>query len=152
MITGPHGLPPRPNFPATADSIGLGVAPTPESVKQTPTAVQALAGSNRDVVANRAAIRMANMSAAEMLKAEMAGAIPLGRSKNAKPAPPPPAAPAPVVEAPPSETTATTTADSQSAEDDDIPGLRPVPSPTVEHPVPDQSMEDASMDGGSNGT
>lgn len=38
-----------------------------------PTAAQALGGSNRDVVANRAAIRMANMSARDMLKAEQGG-------------------------------------------------------------------------------
>ncbi|KIL68250.1 hypothetical protein M378DRAFT_941926 [Amanita muscaria Koide BX008] len=66
-------LPPRPtSFAANADSIGLGAAPTTESVQHTPTAVQALAGSNRDVVANRRSIRMANMSAAEVLKAELA--------------------------------------------------------------------------------
>lgn len=68
-------LPPRPtyDFAATADSIGLGVSPTPESVQHTPTAVQALAGSNRDVVANRRSIRMANMSAADVLRAELGG-------------------------------------------------------------------------------
>lgn len=48
-----------------------------ESAMHAPTAAQALAGSNRDVVANRRAIRMANMSAAEMLKAELAGLQPL---------------------------------------------------------------------------
>ena len=41
--------------------------------------VTALGGSNADVVNNRAAIRMANMSAAESLKAELAAKIPLGR-------------------------------------------------------------------------
>jgi 5'-3' exoribonuclease 2 len=68
-------LPPRPtyDFAATADSIGLGASPTPESVQHTPTAVQALAGSNRDVVANRRSIRMANMSAADVLRAELGG-------------------------------------------------------------------------------
>ncbi|KAK2466452.1 hypothetical protein APHAL10511_002094 [Amanita phalloides] len=68
-------LPPRPtyDFAATADSIGLGATPTPESMQHTPTAVQALAGSNRDVVANRRSIRMANMSAAEVLRAELGG-------------------------------------------------------------------------------
>ena len=38
-----------------------------------PAAQQALAGSNSDVVRNIRAIRMANMSAAEVLKAELAG-------------------------------------------------------------------------------
>lgn len=62
--------------------MGFGVNPTAESVMNTPAAAQALAGSNRDVVANRAAIRMANMSAAEMLKAELAGAQPLKPSAS----------------------------------------------------------------------
>lgn len=68
-------LPQRPsyNFAATADSIGFGAPPTAQSIQNAPTAAEALAGSNRDVVANRRAIRMANMSAAEMLKAEMSG-------------------------------------------------------------------------------
>lgn len=88
-------LPQRPSssydFSANADSIGLGAAPTPESVQNAPTAAQALAGSNRDVVANRRAIRMANMSAAEVLKAELSGLSPLKPSALSKPAPPPPA-------------------------------------------------------------
>src|SRR5262249_54067256 len=68
-------LPQRPlyNFAVTADSIGFGAPPTAQSVQNAPTAALALAGTNRDVVANRRAIRMANMSAAEMLKAEMGG-------------------------------------------------------------------------------
>ncbi|KAJ7507469.1 XRN 5'-3' exonuclease N-terminus-domain-containing protein [Mycena galericulata] len=78
--TGPpvhHPLPPRPNFAANADSIGFGAAPTAQSSQNAPIAAQALAGSNRDIVANRRAIRMANMSAAEMLKAELSGAVPV---------------------------------------------------------------------------
>ncbi|KAF8631268.1 hypothetical protein AX15_002594 [Amanita polypyramis BW_CC] len=68
-------LPPKPScdFAAKADSIGLGATPTSESMQHTPAAVQALAGSNRDVVANRRSIRMANMSAAEVLRAELGG-------------------------------------------------------------------------------
>lgn len=71
-------LPQRPayNFAATADSIGFGAAATAQSIRNAPTAAEALAGSNRDVVANRRAIRMANMSAAEVLKAEMSGLSP----------------------------------------------------------------------------
>ncbi len=70
-------LPPRHNydFAAKADSIGLGASATPESIQMAPLAAQALAGSNRDVVANRRAIRMANMSAAEVLKAELSGGL-----------------------------------------------------------------------------
>ncbi|KAF9008770.1 XRN 5'-3' exonuclease N-terminus-domain-containing protein [Cyathus striatus] len=81
-------LPQRPDFAAKADSIGLGAAPTPQSIQATPTAAQALAGSNRDVVANRRAIRMANMSAAEVLKAELSGLSPVKPSASlpAKPA------------------------------------------------------------------
>lgn len=57
--------------------MGLGAAPTAESIQNIPTAAQALAGSNRDVVANRRAIRMANLSAAEVLKAELSGLVPV---------------------------------------------------------------------------
>ncbi|KAK7060260.1 5'-3' exoribonuclease 2 [Paramarasmius palmivorus] len=68
------------NFAAKADSIGLGAPATEESLKHLPSAQQALAGSNHDVVANRRAIRMANMSAAEVLKAELAGLVPVKKS------------------------------------------------------------------------
>jgi len=80
-------LPQRPtyDFAANADSIGLGAAPTLESVQNAPTAAQALAGSNRDVVANRRAIRMANMSAAEVLKAELSGLSPVKAPTSSKP-------------------------------------------------------------------
>ncbi|KAJ6510089.1 XRN 5'-3' exonuclease N-terminus-domain-containing protein [Mycena vitilis] len=83
-----HPLPPRPSFAANADSMGFGAAPTVQSSQNAPIAAQALAGSNRDVVANRRAIRMANMSAAEMLKAELSGAVPVkpNLSLPAKPA------------------------------------------------------------------
>uniref|UniRef100_A0A8H7Y0J7 5'-3' exoribonuclease n=1 Tax=Psilocybe cubensis TaxID=181762 RepID=A0A8H7Y0J7_PSICU len=87
-------LPQRPtsnhDFGANADSIGLGAAPTPESIQNIPTAAQALAGSNRDVVANRRAIRMANMSAAEVLKAELSGLVPLKPPASSKPSAMPP--------------------------------------------------------------
>ncbi|CAL1701633.1 unnamed protein product [Somion occarium] len=85
-------LPARPqttSFAYNADSMGLGGPKSQETVQNAPTAAQALAGSNSDVVANRRAIRMANMSAAEMLKAELAGLTPLKPSKNAAPAPVP---------------------------------------------------------------
>lgn len=83
-------LPQRPvgyDFAANADSIGLGAAPTPQSMQYAPAAVQALAGSNHDVVANRRAIRMANMSAAQTLKAEISGL------RSVKPDPPSPSKP-----------------------------------------------------------
>jgi len=79
-------LPKRPtyDFASHADSLGMGIKPTAESLANLTTAAQALAGSNRDVVANRRAIRLANMSAAEVLKAELAGLSPV------KPSPKPP--------------------------------------------------------------
>jgi 5'-3' exoribonuclease 2 len=81
-------LPPRPDFAAKADSIGLGAAVTAESLQMAPLAAQALAGSNRDVVANRRAIRMANMSAAEVLRAELSGLQPVKPSASSLPAKP----------------------------------------------------------------
>jgi 5'-3' exoribonuclease 2 len=78
-------LPKRPtyDFAANADSLGMGAKPTAESLANLTTAAQALAGSNRDVVANRRAIRLANLSAAEVLKAELAGLSPV--KPSAKP-------------------------------------------------------------------
>lgn len=72
----PHPLPAKPDFAAKADSIGLGGLVTPESQQALPTAAEALSGSNHDIVANRRAIRMANMSAAEMLKAQLTSGAP----------------------------------------------------------------------------
>ncbi|CDO73982.1 hypothetical protein BN946_scf185043.g31 [Trametes cinnabarina] len=92
----PASLPSRPDFAAKADSIGLGGPQNAESASHAPTAARALAGSNRDIVANRHAIRLANMSAAEVLKAEMGvPLIPLKPSKSSLTSTPavPPAAP-----------------------------------------------------------
>jgi 5'-3' exoribonuclease 2 len=82
-------LPQRPVFAVNADSIGFGAPPTAQSIQNIPVAVQALAGSNRDVVANRRAIRMANMSAAEMLKAELSGLAPVKPDLSLPPKPMP---------------------------------------------------------------
>ncbi|KAG2158950.1 exoribonuclease 2 [Suillus bovinus] len=102
-------------FAAKADSIGLGAPRNAQSLEVAPVAAQALAGSNRDVVANRAAIRMANMSAAEMLKAELSGLIPVKQSASAP-------KPEPVVPTPPPKT------DPELMDDGDIPGLGNAPS------------------------
>ena len=59
------------DFAAKADSIGMGGVKDADAVNNAGAAAWALGGSNRDVVANRAAIRMANLSAAETLKAEL---------------------------------------------------------------------------------
>ncbi|KAF9057427.1 XRN 5'-3' exonuclease N-terminus-domain-containing protein [Panaeolus papilionaceus] len=129
--SGHPSLPQRPayDFAAKADSIGLGAAPTAESIQMTPAAVQALAGSNRDVVANRRAIRMANMSAAEVLKAELAGLSPV--KPSAKAAQPP--APAPqeqeVQQQPASPPKPVVTEDENMDDDDDVPGLGARPAP-----------------------
>jgi len=80
-----------------ADSIGMGGIKDTDAVNNAGAAAWALGGSNHDVVANRAAIRMANLSAAETLKAEMASLMPVkSRAQPPKPIvapPPPPAAP-----------------------------------------------------------
>lgn len=102
-------------FAAKADSIGLGAPRNAQSLEVAPVAAQALAGSNRDVVANRAAIRMANMSAAEVLKAELSGLIPVKQSASAP-------KPEPVVPTPPPKT------DAELMDDGDIPGLGNAPS------------------------
>ncbi|KAI0772630.1 XRN 5'-3' exonuclease N-terminus-domain-containing protein [Irpex lacteus] len=67
---------------AKADSIGLGGVKDDSAVRNASQAAQALAGSNHDVVANRHAIRLANMSAAEVLKAELSGLVPVKKSAN----------------------------------------------------------------------
>jgi len=64
-------LPSRPAFDLVSAEDAAKVAAAAEADKA--KGVKALAGSNNDVVANRRAIRMANMSAAEMLKAELGG-------------------------------------------------------------------------------
>ena len=85
------------DFAAKADSIGMGGIKDADAVNNAGAAAWALGGSNRDVVANRAAIRMANLSAAETLKAELASLVPVkSRVQPQKPIvapPPPPAAP-----------------------------------------------------------
>jgi 5'-3' exoribonuclease 2 len=53
--------------------MGLGGPKTVDAAQNATAATLAFAGSNRDIVANRRAIRMANMSAAEVLKAELGG-------------------------------------------------------------------------------
>lgn len=113
------------DFAAKADSIGLGGPKTSQAEQFAPQAVQALGGSNHDVVKNRAAIRMANMSAAETLKAELAGLVPLKPSASSFKSPPAPAVPPPQPapdadgEVPP-----VVAADAELAdEDNEVPGL-----------------------------
>ncbi|KAF8901650.1 XRN 5'-3' exonuclease N-terminus-domain-containing protein [Gymnopilus junonius] len=136
-------LPQRPtyDFAANADSIGRGAAPTPESIRNAPTAVQALAGSNRDVVANRRAIRMANMSAAEVLKAELSGLTPVKPSASSK------SSASLVTPTPPPNTNPVST----QVTEDVIPGLgsNDAPSSDVAQPlvqVADEADADAEID------
>ena len=105
-------LPPRPDFAARADSIGLGGPKTVDAAQNATAATLALGGSNRDIVANRRAIRMANMSAAEVLKAELGGF-----QSGSSPTPSLTAADSPVVKDPILPIT------SEVAEEDEIPGL-----------------------------
>ncbi|GAB1520103.1 5'-3' exoribonuclease 2 [Rhizoctonia solani] len=69
--SGPHGLPSRPTFDVFTGS----------SLPNNPT----FGGSNSEVVANRAALRLANLSAADAMRAELAGATPLKPSSRATP-------------------------------------------------------------------
>jgi 5'-3' exoribonuclease 2 len=145
-------LPQRPSydFAANADSIGFGAAPTPQSIQNAPTAAQALAGSNRDVVANRRAIRMANMSAAEVLKAEMSGLVPVKPALPVKPTPAPPSETIPspaTLEASPMSIDPT----SQNAVDDDpddVPGFGNHRNSSVVVPAPpsEQKVESMAID------
>ncbi|KAJ1308602.1 hypothetical protein OPQ81_004300 [Rhizoctonia solani] len=66
---GPHGLPSRPSFDVFTGS----------SLPSNPT----FGGSNSEVVANRAALRLANLSAADAMRAELAGAAPLKPTSRA---------------------------------------------------------------------
>ncbi|CAE6409322.1 unnamed protein product [Rhizoctonia solani] len=68
---GPHGLPSRPSFDVFTGS----------SLPSNPT----FGGSNSDVVANRAALRLANLSAADAMRAELAGATPLKPTSRSVP-------------------------------------------------------------------
>lgn len=88
-LSSPHGLPPRPNFDSfenTANSLGFGAsAPgTAAADAAKAAAVAAITGSNIDWVENRRQIRMANLSAAEMLKAEMMSAVPVNPAARRK--------------------------------------------------------------------
>ncbi|KAG8901435.1 5'-3' exoribonuclease 2 [Tulasnella sp. 403] len=77
-----HSLPARPNFDSFAPDPSYNATPMTRTETDVQNGIQALGGSNHDVVMNRKAIRMANMSAAEVLKAEMAGLQPLGRNAD----------------------------------------------------------------------
>lgn len=149
-----HPLPPKPtNFAAKADSMGLGGPKSQEAIQNTTTATQALAGSNRDVVLNRRAIRLANLSAAETLKAEIASLVPLKPSASStKVAPAPALAPTPTPPVPLTQT------DGPSEDVDEIPGLSvpeellsAEPAPIAEDPAPniadapEESAEDDTM-------
>lgn len=75
-LASPHGLPAKPNFDSFVDStttLGLGSLATDVSDAKVAAAV-AMLSSKEDVVANRRRLR--NLSAAEMLKAEMMSAVP----------------------------------------------------------------------------
>jgi 5'-3' exoribonuclease 2 len=94
--SGPHSLPARPAFDVFTGA-SLPVNPT-------------FAGSNSDVVTNRAALRLANLSAADAMRAELAGAAPLKATSRATllgDKPTPQSEPAPVQDTPPTENAVT---------------------------------------------
>ena len=100
-----------------------------------PTAAQALAGSNHDVVANRSAIRMANMSAAEMLKAELSGVSPVKPDPlPSKPLPPTTAA------------TPTSNEDVMHMEEDEVPGLGNHNLTPITQTIKSETPADCDMD------
>lgn len=92
--------------------MGLGGPKTVDAAQNATAATLAFGGSNRDIVANRRAIRMANMSAAEVLKAELGGL-----QSGSSPTPSSTAMDSPVVKDPIVPGT------SGVAEEDEIPGL-----------------------------
>lgn len=133
-VTGRTTRTPGHDLAANADSIGLGGPQTSETAQHAPLAAQALAGSNRDVVANRRAIRMANMSAAEVLKAELAGLQPVKPSANSFTSPPTPAIP--------TQPTSNGDAPVPMEEDDgDVPGLGSGNVPIASEPVNSNGSE-----------
>ncbi|KAH8102814.1 exoribonuclease 2 [Phellopilus nigrolimitatus] len=158
--TAPHGLPARPNFDSfenAATSLGFGSpAPAPSDAKA--VAVAAIQGTNSDWVANRRQIRMANLSAAEMLKAEMMSAVPVNPAARKKLAAQKAAAgksePTPVTESPPPPVAVSAAvevgfvaSDGLASEASDQPEA-PQPAPEfnqLEEPL--ESSEDIAVDG-----
>jgi len=125
-------LPMRPSFDTFA-------APSPTSQKMSQEKAfeagsKALGGTNSDIVANRSAIRMANMSAAEALKAELSALKPL-KPKSGPPKTDASAAGSfPTLPPPtPSEIQI-----SFNEEDIGIPGLEPVDEPTAVEQLHDE--------------
>jgi 5'-3' exoribonuclease 2 len=80
-----HSLPSRPAFDlftGVPEDISPTIPPSHGRSQNFDIGVRALAGSNSDVVKNRAAIRMANMNAAEILKAELSSSSPSKKDSN----------------------------------------------------------------------
>lgn len=130
----------RPSFDTFA-------APKVNQDKAFEAGSKALGGSNSDVVANRSAIRMANMSAAEALKAELANLKPLKPKSSSSKAPsqttmaPPPGLTAP--DAQPSSAPEPTA----SADEGGIPGLDVMieePAASESHPEPEPEPESST--------
>lgn len=133
------------DFAAKADSIGLGGPKTAETEQFAGRAAQAWAGSNHDVVANRRAIRMANMSAAEVLKAELAGLTPVKPSANSFSSASTPAVPTPQPTVDDDVPPAIAANTEPSDESTDIPGLGA--GPNVSNVVVDSMEEDTPENG-----
>ena len=95
-------------------------------------AAQALGGSNRDVVANRAAIRMANMSARDILKAEQAGSG-LPAKPELFPVKPAPVLPAKAVAVIGSDITMESAPTPEADGDEEFPGFGSHDTPVIEN-------------------
>ncbi|BGO90993.1 hypothetical protein NBRC10512_002249 [Rhodotorula toruloides] len=78
--SGPAGLPAKPQWAADA------AAKSEEKEADKGKEAASLVGSNKSIVANRMAIRMANLSAADMLKAELAAGSSSSDAKTETPA------------------------------------------------------------------
>jgi 5'-3' exoribonuclease 2 len=117
----------RPSFDTFAAPTPVNPLPSQKAVQEKAfeTGSKALGGSNSDIVANRSAIRMANMTAAEALKAELASLKPLKPKANAS-------KPAPTTMAPPPPLTTASTA---IADDGGIPGLEVIEEPVASGPT-----------------
>jgi 5'-3' exoribonuclease 2 len=151
--TAPHpSLPAKPvknDFAGKADAMGFGNP----SIGIDPAAASALGGSNRDIVAQRAAIRLANMNAAELLKSEM-GLMPVKASANklSNSLPPKPVA-APTASAPQppktednlpglTENPPPNSSPAMEVDDDSLPGLNTtIPDSTTDAPVKEEAPE-----------
>lgn len=126
LQTSSHALPARPTFDSfegAANAAGFGAKETTDET--TSSALAGFAGSAADWVRNRSAIRMANLSAADMLRADMMSARPVKQKPEKRssfsPQKPMPALPSSIPTSVP----------------DPAPAPAPTPAPAPVHAAPD---------------